>query len=158
MVWAPSSYGRAAILWFRQFLCPIPPPHWRSTKAIWAIYSIHIWEVGWMSQTSCHTWPGTPPLICQICTIQFGPMQKQETKAGGLRTAVAAALLLVFRERYSDHQTNWKSISPTFAKQSFTSQVFVLSKHRQILFLCISTKESVMRVVSSKQANTQNLE
>ncbi len=35
-----------------------PPPNWRSPEAIWAIYSLHIWEVGWVSQT-CH--PGTPP-------------------------------------------------------------------------------------------------
>ncbi len=43
MVWAPSSYGRAAILWFRQFLHHGPyitlgagttPPCWRSPKAI----------------------------------------------------------------------------------------------------------------------------
>ena len=31
----------------------------------------------------------------QKCTIHFVPMQKQETKGGGLRTAVAPALLLV---------------------------------------------------------------
>ena len=73
MVWAPSSYGRAAILWFRQKFCPGPlvtlgpgtptptpyPPHWRSPKPIWAIYSIHIWEVGWMSWT-WHLDLGTP--------------------------------------------------------------------------------------------------
>ncbi len=33
-----------------------PPLHLRSPEAIWATYSVHIWEVGWMSQTSCHTW------------------------------------------------------------------------------------------------------
>ena len=52
-------------------------------KAIWAKYSVHICQVGWMSQTSG-----------QKFTVQFGLMQKQETKGGGLRTAVASALLL----------------------------------------------------------------
>ena len=69
-------------------------PHWRFSKAIWAIYSIHIWELGWMSQTSCHTWTWDPrpPLkvskghignMCPKCTVQFGVMWKQETKGGG---------------------------------------------------------------------------
>ncbi len=35
------------------------------------------------------------PQKYHICTIQFGLMWKQEIKVGGLRTAVAPALLLV---------------------------------------------------------------
>ncbi len=61
-----SSYGRVAILWFTHL---------------------------------CHTWDSPPPP--QLCTkvsefaIHFVLMWKQETKGGGLRTAVAPALLLV---------------------------------------------------------------
>ncbi len=45
MVWVPSSYDRAAILWFRQNLDALdpPPPHWRAPKAIWDKYR---WQVG----------------------------------------------------------------------------------------------------------------
>ena len=83
MVWAPSSHGRVAILWFRDVPGPLshiggPPPWWRSPKATWAIYSVHIWEVGWMSQDLCHTWgpPSTEGLQRQSA-IQFVLMQKQ---------------------------------------------------------------------------------
>ncbi len=67
IVWAPSSYGRVAILWFRQnldvpdpqspplnvsngHLGPIQCTH-VAPKAIWAQYSVHTWQVGWMSLT-----------------------------------------------------------------------------------------------------------
>ncbi len=46
---------------------------------------MHIWQVAWMSQHLCHTWRTWPP-----------PPHGQETRGGGLRTAVALALLLVF--------------------------------------------------------------
>ena len=103
MVWAPSSYGSAVILWFRQKLCHWPqvtlgprtpphPPNWRSPKATWAIYSTHMGGGLDVTDLMSHLelGPPSPP------TIQFGPMWKQETKGGGLRTAVASALLLVF--------------------------------------------------------------
>ena len=76
MVWA-RSYGTVAILWFRQNVCPRPPPtphvisshlgqiqcthgrlagcprppgpHCMVQKAIWTKYSVYIWKVGWMS-------------------------------------------------------------------------------------------------------------
>ena len=41
---------------------------------------------GWLDVPDPHP---PPP------TVQFGPIRKQETKGGGLRTAVAPALLLV---------------------------------------------------------------
>ena len=76
MVWAPSSYGRTAILWFRQNLDvtdPYPPPHTEGLQR-----------------------PFGPNIVYTNGTFQFGLMPKQETKGGGgLHTAVASALLLV---------------------------------------------------------------
>ena len=52
MALAPSSYGRVAILWFRQKLHHGPPPREGLQRPYGQYsYSIHIWEVGWMSQT-----------------------------------------------------------------------------------------------------------
>ncbi len=45
-----------------------------------------------MSQTSCHTWT-TPPQ--KVSVIHYSIWSDAETKEGGLRTAVASALLLV---------------------------------------------------------------
>ncbi len=51
---------------------------------------------GWLDvmDLMSHLDLGPPPL--PLFTIQFGLMRKQETKGGGLRTAVALALLLVY--------------------------------------------------------------
>ncbi len=62
MVWAPSGYGRVAILKFRDVVDPTStPPHWslrsQAEKAIWATSSANICQVGWMSQTP-------PPTKC----------------------------------------------------------------------------------------------
>ncbi len=78
----------------------VPGPHVTlgpgSPKAIWAIYSTHIWEVGWMSQDLRHTWDPEPPTLkVSPLPFQFGLMQKQETKRGGLRTAVASGYICV---------------------------------------------------------------
>ena len=66
-----------------------PPPHWRAPKAIWAKYSIHIWEVGWMSQTP-------PPIPTEAHYSIGSDAETRDKGGGGLRTAVASALLLVF--------------------------------------------------------------
>ncbi len=71
---------------------------------------VHLWSehqavmagqpfCGWMSQTPPPPTEGLqrpfgPNTVCTY-GIQFGPMLKEETKVGGLRTAVATALLLV---------------------------------------------------------------
>ena len=101
----------------KKILSWTPHPHWRSPKAIWAKYSAHIWQVGCMSQTpplkvskgylgqiQCTHMAGwldvpdpLPPLKVSPLPFQFGLMWKQETKGGGLRTAVASALLLVVK-------------------------------------------------------------
>ena len=115
-VWTPSSNGRAAILWFRDVPGPLSHlgshPHWRSLKAIWAICSMHIWEVDWMSQDLCHTWDPPPsphwrsPKAIQNMHMgggldvpgplsYLGPPPHWRSPKGGLRTAVASALFLV---------------------------------------------------------------
>ncbi len=54
MVWAPSGCGRVAILWFRDVPDPLPPLK-GSKGHLGQIECTHIWQVGWMSQTPCHT-------------------------------------------------------------------------------------------------------
>ncbi len=59
-------------MWFRQKFCPGPPPP------------------EWLQR------PFGPNTLCTY-DIQFGLMWKEETKVGGLRTAVASALLVCCR-------------------------------------------------------------
>ncbi len=99
------SYSRAAILWFRQNYCPRTYVTLGPGTPPLKVFRGHMSNIqythmeGGLDVPGPHVklGPGTPSPLLKVSPLpfQFGLMQKQETKGGGLRTAVASALLLV---------------------------------------------------------------
>ena len=65
IVWAPSRYGRVAILWFRQFLCHRDPPTPHVTFSQIGSYTVYTYR-RW---AGCHRDPPPPPMWPKVTQL-----------------------------------------------------------------------------------------
>ena len=62
---------------------PSPPPLTEDLQRPYEQYTVYTWEVGWMSQTSCHTWTwDTPP--SKVSEMHYSISSDAETRDNGV--------------------------------------------------------------------------